>query len=76
VAVTHAGVTGLASPRHQLPVDAGAHVLQFLSPRLDGMLWEVFPTLLAGATVVLVPAEGDLVGPALGELVRESPCAR
>ncbi|MFB7337076.1 amino acid adenylation domain-containing protein [Streptomyces adustus] len=71
VVVTHAGVPSLASLREQLRMDEASEVLQFLSPSFDGMFWEVFITLLAGATVSMAPAGRELVGPALGELVRE-----
>ncbi|MFC8988758.1 amino acid adenylation domain-containing protein [Streptomyces sp. NPDC056956] len=71
VTVTHAGVPSLASLREQLRMDETSEVLQFLSPSFDGMFWEVFITLLAGATVSMAPAGRELVGPALGELVRE-----
>ncbi|MFB6809233.1 amino acid adenylation domain-containing protein [Streptomyces sp. NPDC056387] len=71
VTVTHTGVPSLASLREQLRMDETSKVLQFLSPSFDGMFWEVFITLLAGATVSMAPTGRELVGPALGELVRE-----
>ncbi|MDX3225296.1 amino acid adenylation domain-containing protein [Streptomyces sp. ME19-01-6] len=71
VMVTHVGVPSLASLRQQLSMDSTSQVLQFLSPSFDGMFWEVFITLLAGATVSMAPPGRELAGSRLGELVRE-----
>ncbi|MCP3059808.1 non-ribosomal peptide synthase/polyketide synthase [Myxococcus sp. K38C18041901] len=70
--LAHEGLcnTALQTGRH-LRLDGGARVLQFFSAAFDASVWEVFGTLLAGATLVLAPRERLLPGAPLRTLLRE-----
>ncbi|MER7466551.1 amino acid adenylation domain-containing protein, partial [Streptomyces sp. NPDC097981] len=57
VVVSHAGVPALVTAqRERLGIAAGSRVLQLGSLSFDISVSEIFPTLLAGATLVLAPA--------------------
>ncbi|MFP2911537.1 non-ribosomal peptide synthetase, partial [Pyxidicoccus sp. 3LFB2] len=49
----------------------GTRVLQYAAFGFDASVWEVFSTLLAGATLVLAPRERMLPGAPLSTLLRE-----
>ena len=73
VAVTHTGIASLMSSHAEaLAMDAKARVLQFASISFDAATWEVCMALLAGACLVLAPAERLLPGDALAELAAET----
>ncbi|GLQ98962.1 non-ribosomal peptide synthase/polyketide synthase [Dyella mobilis] len=70
VAVTHAGVPNLlASQTRQFALTPQARVLQFASASFDAAFWEVCMSLLAGAQLVLAPADQLLPGEGLSELI-------
>ncbi|MGX1315217.1 amino acid adenylation domain-containing protein/non-ribosomal peptide synthase protein (TIGR01720 family) [Streptomyces calvus] len=72
VAVSHAGIASLALGQiDAFAVDPTARVLLFASPSFDAAVSELCMALLAGATLVLAPAERLMPGPALTGLVRE-----
>ena len=67
--VSHAGVSSLAAAQvEHLEVDADSRVLQFASSSFDASFWEMCMSLLAGAALVLAPAEDLLPGAALSAL--------
>lgn len=58
VAVTHSGMEPLvAQARRHLRIEPGSRVLQASSPAFDTSVWELFATLLSGATLVLAKKE-------------------
>ncbi|MCP3065739.1 amino acid adenylation domain-containing protein [Myxococcus sp. K38C18041901] len=72
VLLTHQGLynTALAAMEaHGL--QPGRRVLQFASATFDGSVWEIFSTLLSGATLVLAPKERLLPDLPLRTLLRE-----
>ncbi|GIF09359.1 hypothetical protein Asi03nite_68970 [Actinoplanes siamensis] len=71
VAVTHAGIAGLAAT--QIPgygSGPGARLLQFASPSFDAAFSELSTALLSGATVVLADPDEMVPGPTLTDLLR------
>ncbi|MEV6447950.1 amino acid adenylation domain-containing protein [Amycolatopsis sp. NPDC051716] len=71
VVVPHRGVVNLALNSDAFGVRPGERVLQFASASFDAACWELWATLLAGATVVMAPPDRLLPGRALGDLVAE-----
>ncbi|MEK8146078.1 AMP-binding protein [Streptomyces sp. M10(2022)] len=70
VMVSHKGVPSLATAQiERFGMDAASRLLQFASFSFDATVSELTTTLLAGATLVLAPAEGPLAGPDLAELL-------
>nr|WP_245772660.1 non-ribosomal peptide synthetase [Myxococcus fulvus] len=72
VLLTHQGLfnTALAAMEaHGL--QPGRRVLQFASSTFDGSVWEIFSTLLSGATLVMAPKERLLPDLPLRTLLRE-----
>ena len=49
----------------------GGRVLQFFSTAFDASVWEIFPTLLAGAELCLAPREELMPGAPLEKVLRE-----
>ncbi|MFF4449480.1 amino acid adenylation domain-containing protein [Streptomyces sp. NPDC001502] len=73
VVVTHAGVPGLADRFiRRLGVVPGSRVLQFASLGFDAMVSELCMGLLAGATLVIAPADRLLPGDPLAAFTREA----
>jgi len=71
VLIEHRGLCSLAATAIAvLQISPASHVLQFASFSFDAAVWEVFPPLLAGATLVLAPREALLPGDALLETLR------
>ncbi|MFC5993493.1 amino acid adenylation domain-containing protein [Pseudonocardia hispaniensis] len=66
VVVPHDGIGALiATAARRLGVDARSRVVQFASVGFDVAVWDLVMALCTGATVVLVPAERRVAGPAL-----------
>ena len=63
------GATGLLHLCKNLPallnLQPGRRVLQFASLAFDASIWEIFPTMLSGATLILAPRTAVLPGPEL-----------
>jgi novobiocin biosynthesis protein NovH len=58
VAVTHAGLAGLAAAKvAAMQITEDSRVLQFASPSFDAFLTEILAAFTAGATLVVPPAE-------------------
>ncbi len=73
VAVSHRAVTNrLRWSQEALPLSASDRVLQQASPSFDFSVWELFAAWLAGARVVLVPAEDRRDVERLADLVRDA----
>ena len=71
VVVPHRCVPNLArAVTGGLGVGPGSRVLQFASFSFDAAVWEVFPALLSGASLVLASRDDLLPGPALIETLR------
>ncbi|MBM0274430.1 non-ribosomal peptide synthetase [Micromonospora tarensis] len=72
VVVTHRGAASLGGAEaEKFEVRPGSRMLQFASPSFDAAFSEMSATLLAGATLVLAPAERLLPGPDLSALLAE-----
>ncbi|MFD3531004.1 amino acid adenylation domain-containing protein [Streptomyces sp. NPDC058664] len=72
VLVSHRSLANLTA--YQAPVfgiDAGTRMLQFASLSFDASVWEIFSTLAAGGTLVVVGREHALVGEALADVLAE-----
>ena len=70
VLVTHLGLEDLLSTQvHSLEIGPGSRVLQFASPSFDACVWDLMMSLLVGGTLVLVPADELLPGPAVANAV-------
>ncbi|WTG79236.1 amino acid adenylation domain-containing protein [Streptomyces sp. NBC_01563] len=70
VTVTHTGIHSLAVAQiERFGIDASSRLLQFASFSFDAAVSELATTLLAGAALVLGPAEGPLAGPELAQLL-------
>ena len=71
VVVPHRCVPNLArAVTGGLGVGPGSRVLQFASFSFDAAVWEVFPALLSGATLVLASRDDLLPGPGLVQTLR------
>jgi len=71
VVVPHRCVPNLArAVAGGLGVGPGSRVLQFASFSFDAAVWEVFPTLLSGATLVLAPRDDLQPGAGLVQTLR------
>ena len=71
VAVTHAGLAGLATAKvAAMQITEDSRVLQFASPSFDAFLTEILATFTAGATLVVPPAE-ILAGENLTAILRD-----
>ncbi len=57
--------------RHALGLTAADRVLQFSSPSFDASIWEIAPTLAAGAALQLLPPGPALLGRELGRFLRD-----
>ncbi|MFD4262671.1 non-ribosomal peptide synthetase [Streptomyces sp. NPDC058534] len=69
VAVTHAGLAGLAAATvERMAIDADSRLLQFASPSFDAYVFELLAVLEAGAALV-VPPPGTLAGETLTEVL-------
>ncbi|WP_324608645.1 AMP-binding protein [Streptomyces sp. NRRL S-1896] len=63
VVVTHSGIASLSySQTRAFEVTEHSRVLQFASPSFDAAAWEVCMALLAGARLVMAPADQLLPG--------------
>ncbi|MEV8396080.1 MULTISPECIES: amino acid adenylation domain-containing protein [unclassified Streptomyces] len=72
VAVSHRGIASLAAGQiDAFAVTDDSRVLLFASPSFDAAVSELCMALLAGATLVLAPADRLMPGPALTALVAE-----
>ncbi|MFI5497201.1 amino acid adenylation domain-containing protein [Actinoplanes sp. NPDC051859] len=72
VAVTHAGLPSLIHTKvARFGITPDSRILQFASPSFDASVWDIFPALTTGATLV-VPSAGRLtVGPPLAATIAE-----
>lgn len=72
VMLTHRGLCNLATAMAKaLDLKPGRRVLQFAALGFDAVVWEVFNTLLNGATLCLADRYSLMPGPALVELFRK-----
>jgi amino acid adenylation domain-containing protein/non-ribosomal peptide synthase protein (TIGR01720 family) len=72
VVVGHRGLGNLAAwQAGHLGVTAGSRIGQFAAPSFDAAAWETVMALLNGATLVLTPADGPVLGDALTAFLRE-----
>ncbi|NUP49467.1 MAG: non-ribosomal peptide synthetase [Catenulispora sp.] len=72
VAVTHAGLAGLAAAKvDAMHVGTDSRVLQFASPSFDAYLTEILAAFTAGAALVVPPA-GILAGDVLAAVLRDN----
>jgi amino acid adenylation domain-containing protein len=68
--LTHASICNLAPfIADTLAITPGSRVLQFSALSFDAAVWEIFTTLVAGATLVLAPREQILPGAPLSMLL-------
>ncbi|MFB9840251.1 non-ribosomal peptide synthetase, partial [Actinoallomurus acaciae] len=73
VVVTHEGVGKLiATQVERLGVGPDSRVGWFASPSFDLAFWELCQALLSGGTLVVVPAERRVPGPALTDYLAEN----
>ncbi|MFF4077783.1 amino acid adenylation domain-containing protein [Streptomyces sp. NPDC001777] len=73
VVVTHRGIPGLTEACvRRLEIVPGSRVLQFAAMGFDATVAELCMGLLAGATLVLAPAERLMPGDALASFTREA----
>ena len=71
VMLTHAGLVNLTrAAKADYGLEAGDRVLQFYSPSADVVAEEIFPTWLAGGTLILRPPDLELGGKAFVSWVR------
>ncbi|WP_156725143.1 non-ribosomal peptide synthetase [Streptomyces apocyni] len=72
VVVTHDGVGSLiATATDRIGIDATSRVVQFASVGFDVTVWDLIMSLCVGGTVIVVPAERRVAGPALTEYIEE-----
>ncbi|MET8572130.1 amino acid adenylation domain-containing protein [Streptomyces sp. NPDC004783] len=72
VVVGHRGLGSLAAwQADHLGVSPDSRVGQFAAPSFDAAAWETVMALLNGATLVLTPADGPVLGDALTAFLRE-----
>ncbi|MEY9488919.1 amino acid adenylation domain-containing protein/non-ribosomal peptide synthase protein (TIGR01720 family) [Streptomyces calvus] len=72
VVVGHRGLGNLAAwQADHLGVTADSRIGQFAAPSFDAAAWETVMALLNGATLVLTPADGPVLGDALTAFLRE-----
>ncbi|MGX1311830.1 amino acid adenylation domain-containing protein [Streptomyces calvus] len=72
VVVGHRGLGNLAAwQAGHLGVTADSRIGQFAAPSFDAAAWETVMALLNGATLVLTPADGPVLGDALTAFLRE-----
>ncbi|MFE2053939.1 amino acid adenylation domain-containing protein, partial [Streptomyces sp. NPDC059459] len=72
VLVTHKGVPNLAADHvERLRIGPDSRLLQFASPSFDASVADMWPAWLAGAAVVLAPAERLAPGAPLARLITE-----
>ncbi|WP_194963238.1 non-ribosomal peptide synthetase, partial [Streptomyces eurocidicus] len=70
VVVTHDGIGSLiVTATDRLGVDAGSRVVQFASAGFDVTVWDLVMSLCVGGTVILVPTERRVAGPALTDYI-------
>uniref|UniRef100_UPI000566671D AMP-binding protein n=1 Tax=Streptomyces flaveus TaxID=66370 RepID=UPI000566671D len=70
VVVTHSGIASLSySQTRAFEVTEHSRVLQFASPSFDAAAWEVCMALLAGARLVMAPADQLLPGEPLAAVL-------
>ncbi|MFG2892267.1 amino acid adenylation domain-containing protein [Streptomyces sp. NPDC048248] len=71
VVVPHRGLRNFVDDRiARYGLDAGSRVLQLVSPSFDVAMGDIWPTLLAGARLVLAPAGQTATGDTLAGLLR------
>ncbi|PWW65821.1 non-ribosomal peptide synthetase [Actinokineospora spheciospongiae] len=72
VVVPHAGIGKLiATHTEKLLVTPDSRVAQFASPGFDVAWWDLVQVMCTGGTLVVVPAERRVAGPALTDYLRE-----
>ncbi|WP_116050590.1 non-ribosomal peptide synthetase [Amycolatopsis palatopharyngis] len=72
VVVPHDGIGSLiVTATDRIGITAGSRVVQFASVGFDVAVWDLVMSLCVGGTVVLVPAERRVAGPALTEYIAE-----
>ncbi|WP_424188004.1 amino acid adenylation domain-containing protein [Actinokineospora sp. G85] len=72
VVVPHAGIGKLIGTHtEKLLVTEDSRISQFASPGFDVAWWELVQAVTSGATLVVVPAERRVAGPALTDYLRE-----
>ncbi|MEV7560534.1 non-ribosomal peptide synthetase [Streptomyces sp. NPDC089795] len=71
VVVPQRAVVSLATEPRYCVIGAGDRVAQLANPAFDALTFEVWSTLAAGATVVVLPAVTDMTVPAWSRLVRD-----
>ncbi|WP_327745262.1 non-ribosomal peptide synthase/polyketide synthase [Streptomyces europaeiscabiei] len=72
VVVTHQGVPNLSADHiARLDIRPDSRLLQFASPSFDAAVADIWPAWLAGAAVILAPAERLTPGAPLAQFVRD-----